>query len=181
MNHSRPSRFKHLFPFSFSGCIFVIFTACCFQLCVAQQYSLVIKDGHVIDPKNNINTVMDVAIQDGKIALLAKNIDAKQGKQVVNAKGKYVVPGLIDIHGHVFIGTEPDHAYSNGTSSIPPRSPYSPSSHSSPRGLPGCRARRVRSYRCASGSSGHAPIRHAYHSASASLPPPPALLRLPDS
>lgn len=87
---------------------------------IAQQYAIVIKDGHVIDPKNNIDAVMDVAIQDGKIALVSKNIDGRQGRQVVNAKGMLVVPGLIDIHGHVFYGTEPDHAYSNGTSAIPP-------------------------------------------------------------
>ena len=86
----------------------------------AQQYAVVIKDGHVIDPKNNINGLMDVAIAEGKIALVAKNIDGRLGRQLVNAKGLYVVPGLIDIHGHVFYGTEPDHAYSNGTSAIPP-------------------------------------------------------------
>jgi dihydroorotase len=86
----------------------------------AQQYAIVIKEGRIIDPKNNIDAVMDVAIQDGKIAMVAKNIDSSQGKQVVNAKGMYVVPGLIDIHGHVFYGTEADHAYSNGRSAIPP-------------------------------------------------------------
>lgn len=86
----------------------------------AQQYAIVIKGGHVIDPKNNINAVMDVAVQDGKIARLAKSIDGDEGRQVINAKGMYVVPGLIDIHGHVFHGTEPDHAYSNGTSAISP-------------------------------------------------------------
>ncbi len=86
----------------------------------AQKYSIVIKDGHVIDPKNNINSLMDVAIQDGKIALVAKNIDAKEGKQVVDAKGSYVVPGLIDIHGHVFFGTMADHYLSNGLTAIFP-------------------------------------------------------------
>ena len=93
---------------------------CCISIVNAQRYSIVIKEGHVIDPKNNINGVMDVAIQDGKIALVAKNIDAKEGKQVVNAKGTYVVPGLIDMHGHVFAGTQPDRAYGGGTSSIFP-------------------------------------------------------------
>src|SRR5690606_15828844 len=86
-------------------------------LCVtvqAQQYDIVIKGGSVIDPKNNINSVMDVAIHDGKIAAVSRNIDAGQARQVVNAKGMYVVPGLIDIHAHVFHGTEEDHAYSNG-------------------------------------------------------------------
>ncbi|HEU5145770.1 MAG TPA: amidohydrolase/deacetylase family metallohydrolase [Chryseosolibacter sp.] len=100
-----------------AGILFLLFFS---SGSLAQQYAIVIKDGHVIDPKNNIDAVMDVAIQDGKIALVSKNIDSKQGRQVVNAKGMYVVPGLIDIHGHVFYGTEPDHAYSNGTSAIPP-------------------------------------------------------------
>lgn len=86
----------------------------------SQSYSIVIKGGTVIDPKNNINGIMDVAILDGKIALVSKNIDARGARQVVDAKGFYVVPGLIDLHGHVFYGTEPDHAYSNGTSAIPP-------------------------------------------------------------
>lgn len=86
----------------------------------SQSYDIVIKEGHVIDPKNNINTVMDIAITDGKIALVSKNIPENQGKQVVHADGMYVTPGLIDIHGHVFAGTEPDHAYSNGFSSVPP-------------------------------------------------------------
>jgi dihydroorotase len=85
-----------------------------------QQYSIVIKHGHVIDPKNNVNGVMDVALHEGRVALVAKNIDGRQAEQVVNAKGLYVVPGLIDLHRHVFYGTERDHAYSNGTSAIPP-------------------------------------------------------------
>ena len=86
----------------------------------AQNYSIVIKGGHVIDPKNNIDEVMDVAVNDGKVALVAKNIDAKNATQVVDAKGLYVTPGLIDLHGHVFFGTEPDHYLSNGLVAVPP-------------------------------------------------------------
>src|SRR5258705_5243570 len=86
----------------------------------AQSYDIVIKGGHVIDPKNNIDAVMDVAIHDGKIMQLAKNIDAKQAKQVVEAKDMYVTPGLIDLHAHVFFGTEPDHYLSNGLAAIVP-------------------------------------------------------------
>src|SRR5215216_1351716 len=103
---------KKLIPFLL--CFF------CSYILVAQEYSIVIKDGHVIDPKNNIDGLMDIAIADGKIALVAKNIDVKKAVQVVNAKGLYVTPGLIDIHSHNFYGTEPDHAYSNGTSALPP-------------------------------------------------------------
>lgn len=85
----------------------------------SQDYTLVIKGGHVIDPKNNINEIMDVAIQDKKVALVAKNIDPKKA-QVIDAKGLYVTPGLIDIHSHNFFGTEPDHYLGNGMEALPP-------------------------------------------------------------
>jgi dihydroorotase len=98
---------------------FLILTVCV-GILHAQTYSIVIKDGHVIDPKNNIDGTMDVAIADGKIAKLAKNIDVKGATQVVDAKGLYVTPGLIDIHTHDFFGTEPDHYLSNGLVAIMP-------------------------------------------------------------
>ena len=85
-----------------------------------QNYSIVIKGGHLIDPKNNINEPMDIAIKDGKIALVAKNIDPAGATQVVNASGMYVTPGLIDIHVHVFNGTNMDQQYMNGPNSVPP-------------------------------------------------------------
>ncbi|MFB9842629.1 amidohydrolase/deacetylase family metallohydrolase [Mucilaginibacter ginsenosidivorans] len=87
---------------------------------MAQSYDIVIKGGHVIDPKNDIDAVMDVAVDGGKIALVAKNIDPKQGGQVVDAKGMYVTPGLIDIHTHDFYGTQPDHQYEDGNLGIAP-------------------------------------------------------------
>jgi dihydroorotase len=90
------------------------------QASMAQSYDIVIKDGHVIDPKNNVDAVMDVAISGGKIALISKNIDPKLGIQVVDAKGMYVVPGLIDIHTHDFYGTQPDHQYEDGNLGIVP-------------------------------------------------------------
>jgi dihydroorotase len=101
---------------------FLLYLICFYFICDvrSQEYNIVIKDGHVIDPKNNIDGVMDVAIADGKIVQVAKNIDPKKGVQVVYAKGLYVTPGLIDIHSHNFYGTEPDHAYSNGMSALPP-------------------------------------------------------------
>jgi dihydroorotase len=91
----------------------------CYQV-EAQSYNILIKGGHVIDPKNNIDDVIDIAIKDGKIAQVAKNIDIKQAAQVVNAKGLYVTPGLIDIHSHNFYGTKPDHQYENGNLALPP-------------------------------------------------------------
>ena len=86
----------------------------------AQSYSIVIKGGLVIDPKNGINEVMDIAIQDGKIASVAKSINATGAAQVINAKGLIVAPGLIDIHGHVFAGTQPDRYLSDGNGALMP-------------------------------------------------------------
>lgn len=85
----------------------------------AQSYSIIIKGGHLIDPKNNIDGLRDIAIQEGKIAQIAENIDSKLGQQVIDATGKYITPGLIDIHGHVFAGTTPDGQLSDGFSSLP--------------------------------------------------------------
>ncbi|MEP7229697.1 MAG: amidohydrolase/deacetylase family metallohydrolase [Ginsengibacter sp.] len=86
----------------------------------SQTYDIVIKGGHVMDAKNNIDQVMDIAIEDGKIVMIAKNIDGKNATQVVDAEGMYVTPGLIDIHTHDFWGTEPDQQYENGNLAIQP-------------------------------------------------------------
>ncbi|UBM59391.1 amidohydrolase/deacetylase family metallohydrolase [Marinilongibacter aquaticus] len=86
----------------------------------AQQYSLLIKGGRVLDPKNNIDAVLDVAMKGDTIMKVAKNIEASEAVQVVNAKGLVVTPGLIDLHSHNFYGTEMNRAYSNGPSSIAP-------------------------------------------------------------
>jgi dihydroorotase len=86
----------------------------------AQEYTLLIKGGHLIDPKNNISEPMDVGLYDGKVKKVAKNIDPKSARQVVDAKGMYVTPGLIDIHGHVFAGTKPNHYLSDGFVAVPP-------------------------------------------------------------
>jgi dihydroorotase len=89
-----------------------------FHTAWTQSYDLVIKGGHVLDPKNHIDALMDVAVSDGKVVRVAPSIAAGQALQVVDATGLYVVPGLIDIHTHVFYGPEP--AYSNGQQGIVP-------------------------------------------------------------
>jgi dihydroorotase len=66
------------------------------------RYDLLIKGGKVIDPSQQIETVMDVALASGKVARLAPDIPASQARQVIRANGKIVTPGLIDIHTHVF-------------------------------------------------------------------------------
>lgn len=85
-----------------------------------RPYRILIKGGHVIDAKNNINERMDVAIQDGKIVRVAKNIDTTLAVQIVEAEGMYVSPGLIDLHTHVFYGFDPDSYLSGGTVAVLP-------------------------------------------------------------
>ncbi|MBK9171231.1 MAG: amidohydrolase/deacetylase family metallohydrolase [Bryobacterales bacterium] len=68
----------------------------------AQQYDLLIKGGHVIDPANSIDRVMDVAVTGNSIARVAQSIDRSQAKKVIDATGYYVTPGLIDLHAHTF-------------------------------------------------------------------------------
>jgi dihydroorotase len=85
----------------------------------AQQYDMLLKGGHVIDAKNNISAVRDVAIQGGKIAAVESNIDPSKAKTVVDAKGLYVTPGLIDIHVHAYAGTGEKHSYAGDNSVYP--------------------------------------------------------------
>jgi dihydroorotase len=86
----------------------------------AQQIDLLLKGGHVIDAKNNIDAIMDVAIDEGKILQVAANIPTENVFQVVDVSGLYVVPGLIDIHSHNFFGTETDAYLSNSFTAVPP-------------------------------------------------------------
>ena len=81
---------------------------------------LLIRGGHVIDARNNVNGVMDVLLSGGKVARMDAKIDPAPNQRVVNAAGLYVVPGLIDIHSHVFFGTEKDSYLSGGDSAVPP-------------------------------------------------------------
>lgn len=70
-------------------------------------YDLLLKGGHVIDPANHIDRVMDVAISGSKIAAVGPNIPASDAGKVVDVSGLYVTPGLIDIHVHVAEGGAP--------------------------------------------------------------------------
>lgn len=96
-----------------------IFSLVLWQL-PAQEIDLLLKGGHVIDPKNNIDAVMDVAIDDGKIVAVAADLPTDNAFRIVDATGLYVVPGLIDIHSHNFFGTEPDAYLSNSFTAVPP-------------------------------------------------------------
>ncbi len=89
------------------------------QAPAAPAYDLILQGGHVLDDKNHIDAVMDVAIKDGKIAKVANSIPATSALKTINVKGLYVTPGLIDIHFHAFINPGERNSYA-GDNSIPP-------------------------------------------------------------
>ncbi len=97
----------------------VAFVAACYSV-GAQEYDLLIKNGHLIDAKNELDQSMDVAVLDGKVAEVSAHIPIEKAKKVIDATGLYVVPGLIDIHAHAFWGTRPDEYISNSYTSLPP-------------------------------------------------------------
>ncbi len=68
------------------------------------MYDLALIGGTVIDPSQGFNGPLAVAVNDGKIAEIAPEIDTQQTRRVIDIKGKTVTPGLIDLHAHVFDG-----------------------------------------------------------------------------
>ena len=68
----------------------------------AQPYDLLIRGGRVIDPANDVDAVLDVAVQGERIARVAAGIDPAQAKKVIDASGAIVTPGLVDLHAHVY-------------------------------------------------------------------------------
>jgi dihydroorotase len=62
---------------------------------------LLIKNGRVIDPANNLDEVLDVLVENSKISKVAKNIRNNNGAQIIDATGKIVMPGLVDMHVHL--------------------------------------------------------------------------------
>ena len=85
-------------------------------------YDLLLKHGHVIDPSQSINGIFDVGIKGGKILSVGTDLDASVSDQILNLKGKYVCPGLVDLHGHWFEGSiygiDPHIALNHGVTTV---------------------------------------------------------------
>src|SRR6266852_2273502 len=76
-------------------------------------YDLLIAGGRVVDALQNVVAIRDVACANGRIAEVAANIPKNRARQVFDATGMIVTPGLIDMHGHVYdqaitISIDPD-------------------------------------------------------------------------
>jgi len=84
-----------------------------------EHFDLLLKGGHVIDPRNNIDAVMDLGILDHKIAAVEKMIDSSKADKVIDLNGLIVTPGFVDIHTHVYAGTGLRGAYDGDNSVYP--------------------------------------------------------------
>ena len=85
----------------------------------AQEYDLLLRGGHVIDPANNVDAVRDVAIRGERIAAVAENLSPSNARQTIDVRGLYVTPGLVDIHIHAFVHSAPGTVYDDDTSVVP--------------------------------------------------------------
>ena len=77
------------------------------------NYELLIKNGTVIDPAQGIHAYKDVAFANGRVSAISDEIPTSEAREVLDASGCFVTPGLIDLHVHVFYGVshfgiEPD-------------------------------------------------------------------------
>ena len=72
------------------------------------QYDFLLKGGQVIDPANDIDVPLDVAVSGDRIAQVAPDIPSARAARTIDVSGLYVTPGLIDIHVHVYHTREPE-------------------------------------------------------------------------
>ncbi|MDX2181642.1 MAG: amidohydrolase/deacetylase family metallohydrolase [Bryobacteraceae bacterium] len=85
-------------------------------LLVLAQHDLVLTGGRVIDPRNNVDRVADVAISNGNIAAVGERLS---GRKTIDVRGTIVTPGLIDIHVHLFATTGQRDAWAGDNSVLP--------------------------------------------------------------
>ncbi len=85
------------------------------------HYDIILRNGRVLDPSRAIDGVMDVAIQGDRIAALEAKMPATAAAEY-DAAGKYVCPGLIDLHGHWYegscFGIDPDICLNHGVTTV---------------------------------------------------------------
>jgi len=86
----------------------------------SQGDDILLRGGRVIDPRNGIDDQLDVKISGGRVVSVGRGLELDGPGTVVDAGSLLVVPGLIDLHAHVYHGVAGDHAYSNGPLALPP-------------------------------------------------------------
>ena len=84
----------------------------------ADPHDVLIRGGRVIDPARGVDRIADVAIADGRIAAVGANVAPDGAKEIIEAQGKLVVPGLIDVHTHARTPDMPGIVLSQGVTSL---------------------------------------------------------------
>src|SRR5215475_4590425 len=69
---------------------------------VSTSFDLLLRGCRVIDPASGVDVLKDVAVRDGKIAVVQSDVLPSSTREVVDVTGKIVLPGLIDTHAHVY-------------------------------------------------------------------------------
>jgi dihydroorotase len=86
---------------------------------VATRYDLLIKGGRVLDPSQKLDRLLDVGIKDGKIAAIRAGIPATEAAEILDAAGRLITPGLVDIHTHARPGElSPDRCLAGGVTTL---------------------------------------------------------------
>jgi dihydroorotase len=83
------------------------------------SFDLLLKGGHLIDPKNGLDGPMDLAITKGKVAAVDRDIPAEQARGALDVSGLYVTPGLVDIHSHMYATPGHRRAWAGDNSILP--------------------------------------------------------------
>ena len=81
-------------------------------------YDVVVKGGRVMDPGQNLDRVADIAISRGRIAAIQPDLPAAAGAEILDARGKIVTAGLIDIHAHIDAAMPPAHCLTTGVTAL---------------------------------------------------------------
>ncbi|MDC1172696.1 amidohydrolase/deacetylase family metallohydrolase, partial [Alphaproteobacteria bacterium] len=88
------------------------------------EYDLLLTNGRILDPSQNIDSIADIAFKDGKVQEISSTLDKEKASQIRDVSGKLVTPGLIDLHTHIYwggtsIGIDPtDYARRCGTTTM---------------------------------------------------------------
>jgi dihydroorotase len=83
-------------------------------------YDLLLKGGHLIDPRNQIDGPRDIAIHRGRVVEVADAIAPDRARKVIDVSGLHVAPGFVDLHTHVFTGVDPRKVAGGGLHSLFP-------------------------------------------------------------
>jgi dihydroorotase len=99
--------------------VIAVMAMACVSMQAQKKYDLLLQGGHVIDPANHIDSMMDVAVDHHHIVAVAAHIDPSLAVKTIDVSGLYVTPGLVDIHVHVYASTGEAGSYAGDNSEFP--------------------------------------------------------------